>query len=279
MTFAERLLAPALLLPSLLLTGCMSLDSFFFNGKAVTAYALSSDVIPAEAFEEVSFPTADDLTLYGVWAHQPVADAPVLLYFHGNADNIDAYMGQLGDYWSFGYEVFIFDYRGYGKSEGSPSYAGVLTDGFAAVDYVEDATGLETADIPFLGLSLGGSVATRVAGTDAPKVLITEDMFANGQKLMNDGSGLDLPDGWLLVDEWDNAAAAAEVTSPFLVIHGDSDTYIQPESAAEIFDAVTVDPKRLWLVPGAGHAEAAATEPELYRDNVMCWIGQTCAAE
>ncbi|MDP2305408.1 MAG: alpha/beta hydrolase [Pseudomonadota bacterium] len=269
----------ALLLTSLLLPGCMSLDSFFFNGTAVTEYTLASDVIPAEALEEVSFSTDDDLTLAGVWAHQPVASAPVLLYFHGNADNIDAYMGQLGDYWSFGYEVFIFDYRGYGKSEGSPTYDGVLTDGFAAVDYVEGATGLSVADIPFLGLSLGGSVATRVASVDAPKVLITEDMFANGQKLMNDGSGLDLPDGWLLVDEWDNAAAAAEVTSPFLVIHGDSDTYIQPESAEEIFEAITTDPKRLWLVPGADHAEAAQTEPELYRDNVACWITQSCTEE
>lgn len=267
------------LLLGLLLPGCMSLDSFFFNGTPVAAYALASDVIPAGALEEVAFPTADGLTLYGVWAHQPVADAPVLLYFHGNADNIDAYMGQLGDYWSFGYEVFIFDYRGYGKSEGSPSYAGVLTDGLAAVDYVEEATRLSAADIPFLGLSLGGSVATRVAAIDAPKVLITEDMFANGQKLMNDGSGLDLPDGWMLVDEWDNAAAAAEVTSPFLVIHGDSDTYIQPESAEEVFDAIVSHPKRLWLVPGAGHAEAATTEPGLYRNNVTCWVDQTCAEE
>ncbi len=262
----------------LLLSGCMSLDSFFFNGTSVTEYALESDVIPAELLEEVDFPSTDGLTLYGVWAHQPTPGAEVLVYFHGNADNIDTYMGQLGDYWSYGYEVFIFDYRGYGKSEGSPTYDGVLDDGLAAVDHVEGYTGLPVEHVPFLGLSLGGAVATRVAGLRPPKVLITEDMFANGQRLMNDGSGLDLPDGWLLVDEWDNAAAAAHVTSPFLVVHGDSDTYIQPDSAAEIYAAAS-DPKRLWLVEGADHAEAAVTDPEGYRATVTCWIAQTCPEE
>lgn len=92
----------------------------------------------------------------------------------------------------------------------------------------------------------------RVASVDAPKVLI---------------------------DEWDNAAAAAQVTSPFLVVHGEADTYIQPESAEEIYAAIKADLKRLWLVPGADHAEAAETEPELYRSNLSCWIAQTCTVE
>ncbi|MDP2313292.1 MAG: alpha/beta hydrolase [Pseudomonadota bacterium] len=268
-----------MLSPLFLLAGCMSLDSFFFNPAPLSAYALVSDVVPADALEEVSFQNADDVKLYGVWAHQPSPNAEVLLYFHGNTDHIDEYMGQVGDYWSYGYEVFIFDYQGYGKSEGSPTYDGVLTDGLAAVDYVEDHTGRAVEDIPFLGLSLGGSVATRVAATRSPKVLVTEDMFANGQKLLDDGSGLGMPDGWFLVDEWDNAAAAAEVTAPFLVIHGDADTYIQPENAREIFGAVTADPKQLWLVPGADHAEAAQTDAEGYREHVTCWIAQSCLEE
>ena len=262
----------------LLLTGCMSLDSFFFNGVPVTEYALASDVVPTASFEEVSFPTEDGLTLSGVWAHQEEPGAELLLYFHGNAANIDEYIGQVGDYWSMGYEVFIFDYRGYGKSEGSPTWDGVLADGLGAVDYVEGHTGVPVEAIPFLGLSLGGSVATRVAGVRPPKVLITEDMFAQGQQLMNDGSGLDMPDGWLLVDEWDNAAAAAEVTSPFFVIHGAADTYIQPTHAQAVYAAAS-EPKRLWLVPGADHAEAAETDPEGYRANVTCWIAQTCPEE
>lgn len=264
----------------LTLVGCMSLDSFFFNGTAVSAYALPSDVIPADALEEVSFETEDGVTLYGVWAHQPGGPgAEVLVYFHGNASNIDGYMPQVDNYWTYGYETFIFDYRGFGKSVGSPSYANVLLDGLAAVAYVEDTTGVPVEQLPFLGLSLGGSVATRVSGIHNPKVLITEDMFANGQRLMNDGSGLDIPDGWLLVDEWDNAASAAEVASPFLVIHGDSDTFIQPENAQDVYDAVTADPKRLWFAEGADHAEDAEADPEGYEAIVTCWIAQDCPEE
>lgn len=259
----------------LTLLGCMKMDSFFFNPQRVGAYSLESDVIPAANLEEVTFPSGD-LTLYGVWAHQDdPGGAPVLLYFHGNTRNIDEYMGQVEVYWSLGYETFIFDYRGFGKSEGDAEITGILADGAAAVAYVEATTGLSHEQIPYLGLSLGGSVAVHTAGTLPPSVLITEDMFASGQKLINDGSGMDLPDGWMLEEEWDNAAAAAEVTVPYLVVHGDSDTFIQPSHAEAVYAAAN-DPKRLWLVPGANHAEAPFVAPDEYRETITCWIAQTC---
>ncbi len=257
------------------LLACMKMDDFFFNPERVGAYSLASDVIPAANLEEVAFPSGD-LTLYGVWARQDApGGAPVLIYFHGNARNIDEYMPQLGVYWSLGYETFMFDYRGFGKSEGEAEITGILADGAAAVAYVEESTGLSHEQIPYLGLSLGGSVAVHTAGALPPSVLITEDMFASGQKLINDGSGLDLPDGWMLEEEWDNAAAAAEVTSPYLIIHGAEDDFIQP-SHAEIVYASANDPKRLWLVPGADHADAPFVAPEEYGENVTCWIAQTC---
>lgn len=261
-----------------LVVGCMRMDSFFFSPEATAAYALDSDVIPAEAFEEVAFPTEDGLTLYGVWAHQLDAGAPVVLYFHGNYRHIDEYIRQVGDYWSYGYRVFIFDYQGYGKSEGDPSWDGILADGRAAVAYVEDATGLEPGTYPYVGLSLGGTVAVQTAVTNPPSVLITEDMFASGQKLINDGSALDLPDGWLIEDEWDNLPAAAAVDVPYLVIHGDSDTYIQPSHGEAMF-AATNATKDLWLVPGGTHAEDALAQPVEYRTRVTCWIDQSCAEE
>lgn len=264
----------------LALPGCMTLDGFFFNGTPVGAYGLQSDVIPSDDVELVSFPSTDGVTLYGVWAHQPEPGPneprpQVLLYFHGNADNIDAYFDKLGVYWGMGYETFIFDYRGYGMSDGSPTHDTVIEDGAAAVDHVAARTGLAPEEVAFHGLSLGGFVAVHVAGEVSPKVLITEDMFATGQQLLNDGSALDLPNEWMLADAWDNVAAAREVDAPYLVIHGDSDTYIQPSHAAAVYAAAN-DPKKLWLVPGADHAEADEVDPDAYRENVTCWIEQTC---
>ena len=258
-----------------LLTGCMTMDSFFFNPERVTAYALDSDVIPAENLEEVAF-ESEGLTLDGVWAHQPdPGGAPVLVYFHGNARNIDEYMRQFETYWSWGYETFIFDYRGFGKSEGDADLPGIIADGAAAVEYVEQTTGRDASQIPFLGLSLGGSVAVHTASTHPPSVLITEDMFASGQKLINDGASLDLPGGWMLEEEWDNAAAASKVEVPYLVIHGAADTFIDP-SHGEVNYAAANDPKKLWLVPGADHADAPFVSPDDYKENVTCWIAQTC---
>ena len=258
----------------LLLAGCMTMDSFFFSPTPLDAYALDSEVIPAESFELVSFPSGE-LTLYGVWAHQPTPGAQTFLYFHGNADHIDHYMEKVDTYWSMGLEVFLFDYRGYGMSDGEPDFDGVMADGVAAIDYVTTTTALGPESIVFHGLSLGGSVAVHAADDLPPKVLITEDMFASGQKLMNDGMALALPQGWMLADEWDNVGAAADVNVPFLVIHGDSDTYIDPSNAEEVYAAAN-DPRKLWLVPGADHAEVDVTDPEAYAENVACWIAQTC---
>jgi hypothetical protein len=262
----------------LLLAGCMTMDSFFFNGVAVTAYGLNTDVIPADALEEVDFPSTDDLTLYGVWAHQEDPDAQVLIYFHGNDANIDAYISQFEIYWSMGYETFIFDYRGYGKSGGSPSFQGILDDGVAAIDYASEETGRSPEALAYLGLSLGGAVAVHDASSRPPQVLITEDLFASGQKIMDDGSGLDMPQGWMLADEWDNVAAAADVHVPYFVMHGADDTFIMSSSANELYDAAN-DPKKLWLVPGADHAQDPVVDPDGYRENVSCWIAQTCPEE
>jgi hypothetical protein len=256
----------------------MTMDSFFFDGLPCAAYGLDSEVVPEEDFELVDFDSADGTKLYGVWAHQPEPGAQVLVYFHGNADNIDYYIDKVGVYWAMGYETFVFDYRGYGMSEGTPDFDGVMADGAAAAAYVADTTGLSHDQIAFLGLSLGGSVAVHTAPDFDPQVLVTEDMFASGQKIMDDGSDLDLPDGWLLADEWDNTIAAAQVTVPYLVIHGDSDTYIEPENAQLVYAAAN-DPKSLWLVPGADHAEADLVDPEAYRDHVRCWIDQSCPPE
>lgn len=261
----------------LALLGCMTMDGFFFANERVEAYGLQSDVIPADSLEEVAF-DGEAGTLYGAWAHQDAADAPLFLYFHGNARHMDEYVDKVEVYWAMGFEVFFFDYRGFGKSEGDPSYDGVIADGASAVAYVEDVTGSPSEDVVFHGLSLGGAVAVHIADELPPRVLITEDMFASGQQIIDDASGLALPPGWMLADEWDNAAAAADVHVPFLVIHGAEDTYIQPGHAEAVY-AMANDPKKLWLAPGAGHADSDLVDPEAYRENVACWIEQTCPEE
>lgn len=261
----------------LLLAGCLTMDGFFFNATRVEAYPLESAVIPAGLLEEVSFPTGDGGTLYGVWAHQEQPGAQVVVHFHGNEGHLatERYWPRLEFLWAQGYEAFIFDYRGFGKSDGAPTYETLLEDGVALAEYAPSATGRALDEIVFDGVSLGGSVAVQTAVDHPPKVLITEDMFASADQLIDDGSGLDLPQGWFTEHTWDNLSAAAEVRVPYLVQHGAEDDFIDPSHAEAVYAAAN-EPKKLWLVPGADHDTVLEVAPEAYAESLACWIAQGC---
>lgn len=276
----------------LLLGACYQLDGFFFNPTVVEAYSLGGDVIPTSCQELVSFDGTGG-SLYGAWAHSPLAvatecvdeapdpEAPVIVYFHGNSENIDGYWDQIEFFWQGGYEVFIFDYRGYGRSWGEPSFDGVIADGRLGIDYVSETTGLASTELIYVGLSLGGFVSVHNLVDTPPGILITQDMFANTQKILDDGTKLDMPSGWFFEQNYDNLvplrAMPAEI--PYLVTHGDSDTYIQPEHAQLVFDAAAATTKKLFLVPGVDHADAIVDAPEVLRPVLDCWIRQDCAEE
>lgn len=255
----------------LTLAGCMTMDGFFFNGTPLDAYTLGGDVIPAANVEEVTFETEDGGTVHGVWAHQDDPDAPVFVYFHGNSGNIDEYWRRVEFYWQMGMNTFIFDYRGFGRSEGEATWDHLRADGLAAVDHVSETTGKPTEELYYHALSLGGVPMLYAAASRPPRALSTEDVFANIDMIVDDASDLDLPPGWFVDAEWDNAAAAADVHVPILIMHGDADTYINPESA-ELIEAQANDPKMVWHPPGADHDETPDVVPDDYRAHLLGWM-------
>lgn len=279
-----------------LLAGCYQLDGFFFNPSVVEAYALGGDVIPSPCQELVSIEGRAG-TLYGAWAHSPVGaattceeadgvpevdpDADVVVYFHGNAANLDGYWDQVEFLWESGYEVFIVDYRGYGRSAGEPTFDGVIADGQSAIEHVEERSGRTSTELVYHGLSLGGFVAVHNLEATPPRVLITQDMFANTQKMLDDGTDLDLPSGWFFTENFDNVHAVADMPPevPYLVVHGTEDDYIQPEHAELVYEAAAAETKALFWVEGVGHADAVADAPDLLRPEIECWIRQDCAEE
>ena len=260
-----------------LLVGCTTMDSFFFNAARVDAYDLEMEHVPPGQVEWVTFDTPDGETLWGVWARQEqgAAPAPTVVYFHGNKDHLGEYDAKIDTLWTLGFDVFSFDYRGYGRSTGTPTHDGVVVDGRAAIDLVEDTTGLPSTELAYVALSLGGYVGLRVAAEQPPRALVTEDMFARVDMLVDDGANLDLPAGWMVEGDWDNVAAAGNVHVPYLVIHGAEDTFIRPEHAQLVYAGAN-EPKELWLVEGADHADAPEVDPESYRVRVGCWARQDC---
>ena len=257
----------------LLLTGCMTLDPFFFNGERVSQYGFPTDI---ERLEEVAFTSGDGTQLYGAWAWQAgQARHSTVLYFHGNAANMDHYWPQVEAIYEAGYNVFTFDYRGFGRSEGDSTHDGLLLDGVAAVDAtLQQTPWLDGADeLAFVGLSLGGFVGLHTAVERAPGALVTQDMFASAEDLVELNTGMDYPAGWLVEEGFDNVGAAGQLEGvPYLLMHGSDDTYIKPDNAHRVYEAAQ-DPKRLWLVPGAGHADTHEVALEDYQRELVDWLG------
>jgi fermentation-respiration switch protein FrsA (DUF1100 family) len=260
-----------LMLLGLMSTGCMSLDGFFFNPLPVDEYAFDGD-IPLEHIEEVSFQSGGH-TLAGVWVTPPDVTG-TLVYFHGNKENIDAYWDRMEAYYEMGFRTFTFDYRGYGKSEGKPTYDGVLVDGQVAIDHVEAHTGLDIGQLPLLGFSLGGCVASHTAVTRTPQVLVTEAMFANPDLLTREAAaGMSVPAGWLYENPFDNAGAVRRQDAPVLIMHGSIDDYISPAHAEEVYETAQ-EPKKLWLVPGANHSDIIPHATTDVEDQLKSWIAE-----
>jgi fermentation-respiration switch protein FrsA (DUF1100 family) len=269
------------LLALALLPGCMSLDPFYFNPTKVDAYSFPTDVVPLEAIEQVTFESEDGVELWGAWLRQNVDGqlvpgapgysvdyVPTIATFHGNSEHM-----ALGEnwrraevLWSAGFDVFTFDYRGFGRSGGEPTHDGIILDGLAAKEHIVETVQAERGDqfvwqrIPVHGLSLGGGVALQVGAQDPPMNIITEDTYANPDTLLETGTGgLTLPAGWFFEDPFDNAAAIAEVDAPVLIMHGAADAFI-PRENAEVLYAAANDPKDKWIVPGSDHARIVETD-------------------
>lgn len=258
----------------LTLAGCLTLDPLFFSGTSTDAYALEPDLVPWDAIEYTTFRTEDDLELWGAWAHQPDPDADVLVYFHGKSGDIDLHWKhRVEPLWALGFEVFVFDYRGYGRSEGNQDGLGILTlDGVAAIDEVVRATGKPPEDLYWYGLSLGGAVATHTSAQRPARAITIESTFASAEQMLDSAVQLDLPAVWFVETAADNVAAVRNVTAPLYIIHGLADDFVDPNSGVLLFEAAP-QPKSLWQPEGVDHGNLAEVMPQAFADNLTAFYG------
>jgi fermentation-respiration switch protein FrsA (DUF1100 family) len=258
----------------LLSLGCMSLDSFFFNPSTTSQYGLSSETIPLDQIEEVAFESEDGTQLFGAWFRSERPNqAKTILYFHGNSGDIDSNMDQVEALYALNMDIFTMDYRGYGKSGGQASHDGVIADGRAAVELVMEQEGMGSEELGYVGLSLGGFVATHVSLDLPPGALITHDMFADADSFYDLNTGLNIPSGWMFEDPFDNLATVAQLDVPYLITHGTEDTYIMPEHSERVFEAAN-EPKELYYVPGATHGGSHLDAPDEYAEEVGGWLSE-----
>jgi len=215
--------------------------------------------------EEVRFKSEDGTGLHG-WLLRPGEGreaAGTVVHFHGNAQNLSAHVGFVAWLAEHGYNVFVFDYRGYGKSDGSPERAGVIADSRAALAYIRGRKDIDSSRLLVLGQSLGGACALAALGEgsrEGVRAIAIDSSFLSYRKVANSvlgGTVLTRPLVWLLVssdhDPEDSISRLEGI--PLLFIHGDADALVRISNGRELFEAAP-EPKRFLAVPGAKHMHA-----------------------
>jgi fermentation-respiration switch protein FrsA (DUF1100 family) len=200
--------------------------------------------------QDVTFRAADGTELFG-WFVPSAVQAPVLLWCHGNAGNIIHRLENLVELHNIGLAVFLFDYRGYGRSRGRPSEKGLYQDALAAYAYLVDVREIDPRKIVLFGRSLGGAVAGDLASRRRAAGLILESVFPSIAAIAKDYIW-GLPAHWLLAARFNLAERLPLIGMPVLIIHGDRDQIIPFQFGEQVF-AAALPPKEFYRVEGADH--------------------------
>jgi hypothetical protein len=224
------------------------------------------DYLQPETFgmraEQISLPSGDETIhmwkIPGMRREKPGK----VLHFHGNAQNLSSHF--LFSAWlaRFGYDVYIFDYRGYGKSTGEPSRAGLVEDGITALKYV---AGVDGKELFVLAQSLGGAVAVpslALAGTaaDAVRLLTIDSSFPSYRDMARDKLAsfwatwpLQWPLSFLVSEDYSPASYIGRLKMPLLIVHGTKDRIVPFRMGAELFRLAPGPDKTFWKIPDAPH--------------------------
>jgi alpha-beta hydrolase superfamily lysophospholipase len=222
------------------------------------------DGSPADAgfpYEQTTFTSADSVRLHGWFVPAPAPRATVL-FCHGNGGNISTLTGVIAAFHEFGCNTFVFDYRGYGRSEGTPDETGTYTDAFAAWEYLTTTRGVPPREIVLVGRSLGGAVAAWLATRVQPSGLVLEAAFVSVPDMAAEVYPW-LPATLLTRFRYDTRASLRLVTVPVLVIHSRDDEVVPFRHGQALFEAAP-EPKRFLEIAG-GHNDGFQRSHEAYR--------------
>ena len=202
--------------------------------------------------EDCWFTSADGTRLHG-WFCRRAEPTGTVVWCHGNAAHL-ANRGPAIQAWQrhLGVQVFIFDYRGYGRSDGSPDEAGLYDDARAAYDYVVSRPDVDRSRLFVLGRSLGGAVGTQLVLDRPCNKLVLESAFTSIQAMAWRVMPLLTPFAYLMRSRFDTVNKVADVKVPVMVLHGTDDGLVPLSHGRAIYEAAP-DPKRFFAIDGAGH--------------------------
>ena len=224
---------------------------------------------------------SNGIRLHGWWLHATQPSKGTILFLHGNAENISTHIGSV--YWlpSHGYDVFLFDYRGYGLSEGKPDLDGIHQDFAAAMEYIFTRPAINKDSIFVFGQSLGGAVALVGSAISLYKnrvrAGIVEGAFSSYRTVAREK----LNNSWLtwlfqwplsftINDNYRPIDAIPQLSpTPVLIIHSENDEVIPFHHARDLYNAAN-EPKSLWIISNVYHIQTF-TKPQ-YQQQLLQYL-------
>jgi len=225
------------------------INKFVYRPEATFA---AEDFTPATlglAYEEVSIKTGDNLLL-SAWYFPADNATHLLMYCHGNAGDIRDWSHAMPPFLQMGCSILLFDYRGYGQSQGKPSEEGLYLDGEAVWGWVAERAEKEGLTAVSLGKSLGSAVAIHVAAQMPPAALILDSAFTSMREIALTVTPW-LPDA-MLPELYESLKIVPKLTCPTLVLHGSDDTLVPLAHGQALYDTMTC-PKTLMIIDDADH--------------------------
>jgi pimeloyl-ACP methyl ester carboxylesterase len=226
------------------------------------------------AYQPIRVPVGNG-ALDGFWVGAADANAPTILYFHGNYRNISNNLEHTQRLHQLGYHVMLVDYRGFGRSTGAakPSEAQVYEDAEAAWQYLTKVRGVPANQAFIYGHSLGGGIAINLA-IHHPEAagLITDSTFTSMIEMGKLNYGF-LPIDWILNQRFESVKKVPQLKLPVLFIHGTWDKKIPVEMAKQLY-AAAPQPKTLLLIEGGEHNNVGSIGWVEYQSAVTAFVQQ-----
>ena len=221
-------------------------------------------------FENISFVTNDGFNLSG-WYIPHENSRGVLLFCHGNAGNIGHRLDSILLFHQLGLEICIFDYRGYGNSEGKPSEQGTYRDAQAAWQYLVEERQVAPGNLVIFGRSLGGSIAAWLASNNNPGVLIVESTFTSVPDLAAKIYPY-LPVRLMSRFKYDTARYMKEVKCPTLIVHSRNDEMMPFVFGQKLYE-IASEPKGFLKITGT-HNEGFIISGPRYEEGLNMFISE-----
>ena len=226
--------------------------AFFFSDRLIflprpSSYQTNQDFVKLKSRNRTQ--------ITGIYLPLPKAEYTIL-YSHGNGEDLGEILPRLRDLRDIGFNIFSYDYQGYGTSQGRPSVAGAYQDVNAAYEYLTQRLGIPANKIIVYGYSVGGGPSVDLASRQPVAGLVIESSFTTAFRVV---TGIPV----YPFDKFPNIDNIKNVNCPVLVIHGNADRVIPFYHGQQLF-AMVDQPKLSFWVNGAGHLNLLEVAGEEY---------------